>query len=93
MAVKIRLQRHGSKGAPVYRLVAADARARRDGRFVEVLGTYNPKATKQDDEFRSFKLDRIDYWLEQGAHPTDTARSLISKVRAATPASSEQAAS
>lgn len=78
MALKIRLQRHGSTHAPVYRVVVAESTARRDGRFVENLGVYNPKARGKDTEL-SLKLDRVDYWLKVGAQPTDTARSLIKK--------------
>ena len=58
MAVKIRLQRHGTKHAPTYRLVVADARSPRDGRFVEILGTFNPRANRYEDELR-LKLDAV----------------------------------
>jgi small subunit ribosomal protein S16 len=80
MALKIRLQRHGSSHAPFYRMVVAEALARRDGRFVEVVGTYNPQARKAVPEV-DLKLDRIDYWVSVGAKPTDTARSLIRRAR------------
>lgn len=82
MALRIRLQRHGSAHAPVYRVVVAESTARRDGRFVENLGVYNPKARGKDLEL-NLKLERIDHWLGQGALPTDTARSLIKKARVA----------
>jgi small subunit ribosomal protein S16 len=75
MPVKLRLQRHGKKGKPFYWLVAADARAKRDGRYLEKLGTYNPNtnpATVLID------IDRAVNWLEKGAQPTDTARTLLS---------------
>ena len=75
MPVKLRLQRHGKKGKPFYWLVAADARAKRDGRYLEKLGTYNPNtnpATVVID------IDRAVNWLEKGAQPTDTARTLLS---------------
>ena len=80
MAVKIRLQRHGAKHAPVYRLVAADARKPRDGRFIEVLGTYHPKARGQTQAL-TLKLDRVDYWLSVGAQCSDTAHSLVKQAR------------
>ena len=85
MALKIRLQRHGSSHAPFYRMVVAEALARRDGRFVEVVGTYNPQARKAVPEVE-IKLDRVDYWLSVGAKPTDTARSLIRRARREAPA-------
>lgn len=85
MALKIRLQRHGSAHAPVYRMVVTESTNRRDGRHVEVIGQYNPKARGKDVEL-SLKLDRIDYWTGVGAKPTDTARALIKKARAQEPA-------
>ena len=80
MAVKIRLQRHGARNHPFYRLVVADARSPRDGRFIEVVGQYNPTSRKRADELK-VKVDRVDYWLNEGAQPTDTARSLINRAR------------
>jgi small subunit ribosomal protein S16 len=80
MALKIRLQRHGASHRPFYRLVVTESLARRDGRFVEVLGTYEPQAKRANEEVK-LKLDRIDYWKSVGAKPTDTAASLIRKVR------------
>ena len=80
MAVKIRLQRGGAKHAPHYRVVIADARARRDGRFVEVIGTYDP-CNKDSEKQINLKLDRADHWLSVGAQPSDTVRSLIKKSR------------
>ena len=76
MAVKIRLRRMGAKKAPFYRIVVADSRYPRDGKFIEVLGTYNPIATNDN-----VKLDEeaIMKWLNNGAIPTDTVRSLFSK--------------
>lgn len=82
MALKIRLARTGSTHNPVYRIVVAEARGRRDGRFVEVLGTYSPKAKKEQ---LMLKLDRADYWVSVGAKPTDTAASLIRKARRVEP--------
>lgn len=80
MALKIRLQRHGASHRPFYRMVVTEASARRDGRFVEVLGTYEPQAKRATDEL-NLKLERIDYWKSVGAKPTDTAASLIRKAR------------
>jgi small subunit ribosomal protein S16 len=80
MALKIRLSRIGTTHAPVYHVVVAEARSRRDGRPTENLGTYNPRAA---GEQLTLKVDRADYWLSQGAKPTDTALSLIKKARKA----------
>ena len=74
MATKIRLQRHGKKGKPFYHVVAADARAKRDGRFIEKIGTYNPNTNPATIEV---KHDRALYWLGVGAQPTDTARAIL----------------
>jgi small subunit ribosomal protein S16 len=74
MAVRIRLARHGRKKNPFYRLVVADSRAPRDGRFIEMIGTYDPMtdpATIKVDE------ERVMHWLKQGASPSDTARGLL----------------
>ncbi len=79
MSVKIRLQRHGKKGKPFYWVVAADARSKRDGRYLEKIGTYNPNtnpATLKID------VDSAVSWLQNGAQPTDTARNLLSEVGA-----------
>lgn len=76
MAVKLRLKRMGAKQRPFYRIVAADSRSPRDGRFLEVVGTYNPitePATITVDEEKAL------YWLGNGAIPTETVRSLLSK--------------
>ena len=75
MPVKIRLQRHGKKGKPFYWVVAADARSKRDGRYLEKLGTYNPNA---DPAIVDINIDNAVSWLEKGAQPTDTARTLLS---------------
>ncbi|GAP00100.1 30S ribosomal protein S16 [Fructobacillus ficulneus] len=76
MAVKIRLKRMGAKKRPFYRVVIADSRSPRDGRFIETVGTYNPIAVPAE-----VKLDeaKILAWLENGAQPSDTARNLLSK--------------
>jgi small subunit ribosomal protein S16 len=79
--VKIRLARHGRKRRPFYRVVAADITAPRDGKFLEILGTYNPLEKEESKEL-SLKIDRVDYWLSVGAQPTDTAAALIKKYKA-----------
>ena len=71
MAMKIRLARGGSKKRPFYRVVAADSRMPRDGRFIEKLGTYNPLLPKDSEERVKLDLDRVKYWMDQGAQPTD----------------------
>lgn len=75
MPVKIRLQRHGKKGKPFYWIVAADARAKRDGRFLEKLGTYNPNTNPATIDL---DIDGSVKWLQDGAQPTDTARAILS---------------
>ena len=75
MPVKIRLQRHGKKGKPFYWIVAADARAKRDGRYLEKIGTYNPNTNPATVDLN---IDSAVKWLEKGAQPTDTARTLLS---------------
>lgn len=71
MAMKIRLSRGGSKKRPHYSIVAADSRMPRDGRFIEKLGTYNPLLPKDSEERVKMNLERVQYWLGQGAKPTD----------------------
>ncbi len=71
MAMKIRLARAGSKKRPFYRIVAADSRMPRDGRFIEKLGTYNPLLPKDSEERVKMDVDRIKAWLDKGAKPTD----------------------
>ena len=78
MAVRIRLQRFGSKKRPYYRIVSADSRAKRDGRFLEQVGTYNPM---QSPHKITFKQERYDYWVSVGAQPSDTVRSLFSRFK------------
>ncbi|WP_396192797.1 30S ribosomal protein S16 [Flavobacterium sp.] len=75
MSVKIRLQRHGKKQKPFYWIVAADARAKRDGKFLEKLGTYNPNTNPATIDLN---LDQAVQWLHNGAQPTDTARAILS---------------
>lgn len=71
MAMKIRLARGGSKKRPHYSIVAADTRSPRDGRFIEKLGTYSPLLPKDSEERIKMNVERIQYWLDQGAQPTD----------------------
>jgi small subunit ribosomal protein S16 len=69
--MKIRLARGGSKKRPFYRIVASDSRMPRDGRFIEKLGTYNPLLPKDSEERVKMDVERVKYWLDQGAKPTD----------------------
>jgi small subunit ribosomal protein S16 len=78
MALKIRLSRIGTKHKPIYRVVVAEERSRRDGDAVEILGTYTPEAKGNT---LKIKLDRVDYWFSKGARPTDTMHALIKKER------------
>ncbi len=71
MAMKIRLARGGSKKRPFYRVVAADSRMARDGRYVEKLGTYNPLLPKDSEERVKLDMERVNYWLGEGAQPSD----------------------
>ena len=75
MPVRIRLQRHGKKGKPFYWVVAADSRAKRDGRYLEKIGTYNPNTNPASVDIN---VDAAVKWLENGAQPSDTARTLLS---------------
>lgn len=76
MSAKMRLQRHGKKGQPFYHIVIADARAPRDGRFIEKIGTYNPVAQPAQI---NINFDKALEWLNKGAQPTDTVRSILSQ--------------
>jgi small subunit ribosomal protein S16 len=78
MSVKIRLKRIGAKNAPVYRIVVADSRSPRDGKFLEEIGTYHP--AKKQDPF-NLNLDRAEYWISKGAQPSDTVASFVRKAR------------
>ena len=90
MAVSIRLRREGARNRPYYKVVVADSRSPRDGKFIEILGTYDPK---KPDHNSTLKLDRIDHWISKGAQPSDTVRSLIKKnKKQATAAPAEAAA-
>ena len=77
--VKIRLRRVGAKKAPYYRIVVADSRSPRDGRFIEELGVYDPMA---DGEKIKVDMERAKYWIANGAQPTDTVRGLLKKIEA-----------
>jgi small subunit ribosomal protein S16 len=83
MAVSIRLRREGAKNRPYYKVVVADSRSPRDGKFIEIIGTYDPK---KPDHNSTLKLDRIEHWMSKGAQPSDTVRSLIKKNRKQTTA-------
>lgn len=76
MPVKIRLARHGTKKKPFYRIIAADSESPRDGRFLEIVGTYNPLI---DPAEVTLKQERIKYWIDQGAIPTATVKNLLKK--------------
>ncbi len=77
MALKIRLARGGSKKRPFYAIVAADSRMPRDGRFIEKLGTYNPMLPKDSEERVKMNMERIKYWLGEGAQPTDRVSRML----------------
>ena len=94
MAVSIRLRREGAKNRPYYKIVVADSRSPRDGKFIEIIGTYDPKTPGNNS---SLKVERAEYWISKGAQPSDTVRSLIKRNKkvATTPETSlrdEQAA-
>src|SRR5213592_2560796 len=74
MAVRLRLRRTGRKKAPTFRIVVADSRAARDGRFIEIVGQYAPR---QGANAVNLRTDRVNYWLDNGAQPSDTVRSLL----------------
>jgi small subunit ribosomal protein S16 len=76
MSVKIRLRRTGRSKQPYYRIVVADSRSPRDGRFIEIIGQYAPR---QGDGALNLQTDRVNHWLDSGAQPTDTVRSLLRK--------------
>ncbi len=76
MAVKIRMTRMGKKKKPFYRIVAANSEAPRDGKFLDVVGTYDPL---QDPAVVTWKKDKLQYWLDQGATPSTTVKSLMAK--------------
>ncbi|MEP2640357.1 30S ribosomal protein S16 [Roseobacter sp.] len=77
MAMKIRLARGGSKKRPFYRIVAADSRMPRDGRYIEKLGTYNPLLPKDSEERVKMDVERVQHWLSEGAQPTDRVSRML----------------
>ena len=84
MAVKIRLKRIGTKNTPAYRIVVTDSRSPRDGKFIEEIGSYLPR--KQQDNF-VLNRERAEYWISQGAQPSETVASFLKKAKKAAPAS------
>src|SRR5258708_36439014 len=81
MAVSIRLRREGTKNSPYYKVVVADRRSPRDGKFIEIIGAYDQKKPGQNS---TLTIDRVEYWISKGAQPSDTVRSLIKKNKKAT---------
>jgi small subunit ribosomal protein S16 len=79
MAVAIRLRREGSHDRPVFRIVAADSRFRRDGRFLEILGVYDPNKEKDG---LTVNVDKVKQWISQGAKPSETVKSLVTRAEA-----------
>jgi small subunit ribosomal protein S16 len=78
MAVAIRLRREGARNSPYYKIVVADQRRPRDGKFIEIIGTYDPR--KKGDNF-TLKLERADYWVSVGARPSQTVGNIITRAR------------
>lgn len=78
MAVSIRLRREGTSKRPYYKVVVADARSPRDGKFIEIIGNYDPK---KEGSNANLDLDRAEYWITKGAQPSDTVRSIIRNAR------------
>ena len=89
MAVSIRLRREGTKNRPFYRVVVTDKRSPRDGKFIEVIGNYDPRKTGENYELN---LDRAEYWVKNGAQPSETVASIIKKARKKTAAAAAAAA-
>jgi small subunit ribosomal protein S16 len=81
MAVSIRLRREGAKNRPYYKVVVADRRSPRDGKFIEIIGAYDPKKPGHNS---TLNIDRVEYWISKGAQPSDTVRSLIKKTKKST---------
>ena len=86
MAVSIRLRREGTKNSPYYKVVVADRRSPRDGKFIEIIGAYDPKKPGHNS---TLKIDRVEYWISKGAQPSDTVRSLIKQNKKATTTTAE----
>src|ERR1700730_10791436 len=89
MAVAIRLRREGALNRPYFKVVVADKRSPRDGKFIEIVGTYDPKKQGMNS---TLKLERIEYWISKGAQPSDTVRSLIKKNKNPEAAAKKEAA-
>ena len=89
MAVSIRLRREGSLNHPYYKVVVADQRSPRDGKFIEIIGNYDPK---KEGENANIDVSRAEYWISKGAQPSDTVRSLIKRIRKSAAASESPAA-
>jgi small subunit ribosomal protein S16 len=87
MAVSIRLRREGTTNSPYYKIVVADSRSPRDGKFIEIIGNYDPKKAGPNS---TLNLDRADYWIARGAQPSDTVRSLLKSNRAHAAAPAEE---
>ena len=79
MSVSIRLRREGAKNRPYYKVVVADSRSPRDGKFIEIIGTYDPKVVGENS---NIKLDRAEHWISRGAQASETVRSLLKKNKA-----------
>lgn len=86
MAVSIRLRREGAKNRPYYKVVVADKRSPRDGKFIEIIGAYDPK---KPDHNSTLNIDRVEYWISKGAQPSDTVRSLIKRSKKTTTAAEQ----
>ncbi len=78
MAVSIRLRREGTTNSPYYKIVVADSRSPRDGKFIEIIGNYDPKKA---DHNANLDLGRVDYWVSRGAQPSETVASIIRRTR------------
>lgn len=83
MSTVIRLRREGTRNRPFYRIVVADKARARDGKFIELLGSYDPVGKNQESPL---KLDRVEYWISQGAQASDTVKTLIKKAKKKAPA-------
>jgi len=81
MAVVIRLRREGAKNRPFYNVVVADKRSPRDGKFIEIVGSYDPVGKNQE---KQLKIDRVEHWVGQGAKLSDTVKTLVKKAKAKT---------
>jgi len=90
MAVSIRLRREGAKNRPYYKIVVTDSRSPRDGKFIEIIGTYDPKIPGQNS---SLNVERAEYWIRKGAQSSDTVRSLIKRNKKITTAAKPSAQS